>query len=95
MGSDLLYAPCMTERREVDGGACELSVVKRWRAAPKVGQFVPGGDRPMSIKRLGPDARLRSTFPPPAHQTGRAHFEHPAFGQEITLSPTGGCSETL
>ena len=31
-------------------------------------------------------------FPPPAHQTGRADFPHPAFGQGITFSPTRSCA---
>jgi hypothetical protein len=30
-------------------------------------------------------------FPHPAHQTGRAIFPHPAFGQELTRSPTRSC----
>ena len=33
-------------------------------------------------------------FHAPPHQTGRADFPHPAFGQGLMCSPTGHCDLT-
>ena len=38
-----------------------------------------------------PNVLHHAPFPPPAHQTGRADFPHPAFGQGFMRSPTERC----
>ena len=41
-------------------------------------------------------ATYAAPFPLPAHQTGRADFPHPAFGQGSFMpSPTAGCQSEL
>src|SRR4029077_15905680 len=46
--------------------------------------------------RSGAVATDAAPFPLPAHQTGRADFPHPAFGQGSFMpSPTAGCQSEL
>ena len=63
--------------------------VERWRGG--LGPAYPCSG-PFVCRCLTSRTMLR--FHTPAHQTGRADFPHPAFGQGLMLSPTERCGRT-
>jgi hypothetical protein len=65
------------------GRRCQRSRVERWRGGLGCG-LLPCQGFPVR----GAISVCHAPFPPPAHQTGRADFPHPAFGQGLTLRHT-------
>jgi len=66
-----------------------VSRVERWRGGAGSGLDPYQGFPVCASISVG-----HTPFPPPAHQTGRADFSHPAFGQGLMGSPTEHCERS-
>ncbi len=56
--------------------------VERWRGGLGAAYLFP------ALSSAGASVSAPCSVSPPAHQTGRTAFSHPAFGQRITCSLT-------
>ena len=75
--------PGISSRQRISGCWNDRSRVRMWRGGLRFGLSVPA---PFVWRCL--NSRTITPFPHPSHQTGHAELPHPAFGQDLTPSPT-------
>jgi transposase len=76
-----------TAHVHIYGVKCTKGRIDDWRGGVREWGFtVTGG-----FRCTGTSVHPIALFPVAAHQTGRADYPHPAFGQSVMPSPTDEC----